>query len=142
MPSADAPTVGRVISKVASAPEEPERLSGARALELLLQLLLATEQSVAGHAAVLEHDLGCLRGADPELGLLLAEREAGVVLGDDEGRLAAVAEVRVDGRDDDRDVGDAAVGDEGLGPVENPVFAVALGGRPAATSRPSPPEVR
>ena len=36
---------------------------------------------------------------------------------------------RVDGRDDDVHVGDPAVGDEDLGPVEHPLVAVALGGR-------------
>ena len=49
--------------------------------------------------------------------------------GDDERGLAAVAELGVDGGDDDGDVGDAAVGDEDLGAVEDPLVAVALGGR-------------
>ena len=40
-----------------------------------------------------------------------------------------MAEVRVDGRDHDGHVGDAAVRDEGLGAVQDPVVAVALGGR-------------
>ena len=44
MPSAEAPTVGRVISKVASAPEAPGALARAGALELALQLLLAAQQ--------------------------------------------------------------------------------------------------
>ena len=39
-----------------------------------------------------------------------------------------VAELRVDGGDDDVDVGDAAVGDEDLGPVQDPFVAVALRG--------------
>ena len=59
-------------------------------------------------------------------------RRPGVSLGDDERGLAAVAELRVDGGDDDVDVGDPAVGDEDLGPVQDPLVAVALGGGPQA----------
>ena len=104
-------------------------LAGPSALELALQLLLAAEQVVARNAAVLEHDLGGLRRADAELGLLVTELQPGVVAGDDERCLPAVAERGVDGGDDHGHVGDAAVGDEGLGPVQDPVVAVALRGR-------------
>ena len=45
MPSAEAPTVGRVISKVASAPDGPRALARAGPLELPLELLLAAEQA-------------------------------------------------------------------------------------------------
>jgi len=69
-----------------------------------------------------------VRSADPELGLLLALAQAGGVLADDEGGLAAGPQRRVDGGDDDVDVGDAAVGDEDLGPVEDPLVAVLGGG--------------
>jgi hypothetical protein len=81
------------------------------------------------HADAVEHELGRLGGADPELVLLLAHAEAGRVLLHDERRLAAVAEVAVDRRDDHVDVGDPAVGDEDLRAVEQPVVAVAPGGR-------------
>ena len=129
MPSAEAPTSGRVISKVASASAAARLLAFAAPLQLALQLLLAAEQVLDRDPAVVEHDLGGVRGADPELGLLLALAQAGGALGDDEGGLAAGAELRVDGGDDDVDVGDAAVGDEDLGPVEDPLVAVAPGGR-------------
>src|SRR5687768_17676173 len=51
---------------------------------------------------LLEDDLRGVRGADADLRLLLALAQAGGALGDDEGCLAAVAELGVDGRDDDR----------------------------------------
>ncbi len=127
MPSAEAPTSGRVISKVASASAPPRDFWPERPRsQLLLQLLLAAEQVLDRDAAVVEDDLGRVRGADAELGLLLALAQAGGVLADDEGGLAAGAERRVDGGDDDVDVGDAAVGDEDLGAVEDPLVAVAL----------------
>jgi hypothetical protein len=82
MPSAEAPTSGRVISKVASAPEEPAGgLARARALELLLELVHAAQQVVDRDPAVVEDDLGRLRRADAELVLLLAHGAARRVLG-------------------------------------------------------------
>ena len=129
MPSAEAPTVGPRDLEGRQRARRLGALARARALELALQLLLAAQQRVAGNAAVLEHDLGRLRRADAELRLLVAELQPGVVLRDDEGGLAAVAELGVDGRDHDGDVRDAAVRDEGLGAVQDPVVAVALGGR-------------
>ena len=51
------------------------------------------------------------------------------VLADHEGGLTAGAEGGVDGGDDDVDVSDTAIGDENLGAVEDPLIAVALGGR-------------
>jgi hypothetical protein len=53
----------------------------------------------------------------------------GVSLPTTKGGLAAGAEAGVDGGDDDVDVGDAAVGDEDLGAVEDPLVAVAFRGR-------------
>src|SRR5690349_21443502 len=76
-------------------------------LELLLELVHASEQVVERDAHVLEHDLGGLRSADAELVLLLALREARRSTRDDERCLAAVAELGVDGRDDHVHVGDA-----------------------------------
>ena len=128
MPSAEAPTSGRVISKVASA-SAPRDFFPCGPAAASLQLLLAAEQVLDRDAAVLEDHLGGVRGADAELRLLLALAQAGGALADDEGGLAAGAEGRVDGGDDDVDVGDAAVGDEDLGPVEDPLVAVALRGR-------------
>ena len=128
MPSAEAPTSGRVISKVASAFEErPVDSPGARSLELALELLVAAQQVVHRHAAVLEDELGGLRRADAELRLLLAHRETGGVPRYDERRVAAVAEILVDGCDDDGHVGDAAVRDEDLGAVQDPLVAVEHG---------------
>src|SRR6185503_18590806 len=100
-------------------------LPAAGALQLALELVEAAEQVIHGHAHVLEHDLGGLRGADAELVFLLAHGQAGRALLDHERGLAAVAERRVDGRDDDVDVGDAAVGDEDLGAVQDPLVALA-----------------
>jgi hypothetical protein len=69
-----------------------------------------------------------VRGADPELLLFLALLDPFAVLaGDDERRLPADPELRVDGRDDDVDVRDAAVGREDLLSVEDPAVVNALG---------------
>ena len=64
----------------------------------------------------------------PSLSSFLPCEKPGVPFGDDEGRLAAVAQLGVDGGDDHGHVGDAAVGDEDLGAVEDPLVAVELGG--------------
>jgi hypothetical protein len=58
----------------------------------------------------------------------VAELQAGVVAGHDERGLAPVPELRVDRRDHHGDVGDTAIGDEGLGAVQDPVVTVALRG--------------
>ena len=132
MPSAEAPTIGRVSSKVASALEPRDGLAAAGALELALELLHAAEQVLERDPAVLEHDLGGVRGADADLRLLLALAQARGALLDHERGLAAVAELGRDVGDDDVDVGDPAVGDEDLGAVEDPLVAVALRGRAQA----------
>jgi hypothetical protein len=59
-------------------------------------------------------------GADPVLLELLSLAEALRAGRDDEAGVTAGLELGVDGGDDDVDVGDAAVGDPGLGPVEHP----------------------
>src|SRR5207247_1032058 len=79
----------------------------ARALELSLELLVPAEQLLERYAAVIEDHLGGMGGADSELRLLLALAQSGRALRHDERRLAAVAERRVDRRDDDVDVRDA-----------------------------------
>ena len=104
------------------------RLAAARPVELALELLHPAEQVLERNPAVLEDDLGGVRGADADLRLLLALAHAGRPLLDDERGLAAVAELGGDVGDDDVDVGDPAVGDEDLGAVEDPLVAVALGG--------------
>jgi hypothetical protein len=107
----------------------PRRLARPRALEPPLQAIEPAEQVVHRHADVVEDKLGGLRRADPELVLLLAHAEPGRALLHDERRLSAVAELGVDGRDDHVHVGDAAVRDEDLRAVEDPVVAVATRGR-------------
>ena len=127
MPIADAPTIGRVSSNVASAPEARPDDSPERARSSLRSSFsIPPSRFSSGDAAVLEDHLGGVRGADAELRLLLALLDARRPLPDDERGLPAVAELGVDGGDDDVDVGDAAVGDEDLGPVEHPLVAVAL----------------
>ena len=64
----------------------------------------------------------------PSLSSFLPCERPGVSFSHDERGLAAVAELGVDGGDDDGDVGDAAVGDEDLGAVEDPLVAVELRG--------------
>ena len=90
----------------------------------LCESLLAAEQLIAGHAAVLEDDLAGVRGAAAELVELAQHRQPRRALGDDEHALPAVAGLGIDGRDDDVHVGDAAVADEDLLPVDDPVAAV------------------
>ena len=100
--------------------------------QLRVELVDPAEQVVERDPAVLEDQLGGLGGADSDLRLLLAHPQARRVLGDDEGGLTAMAEVGVDGGDDHVDVGDPAVGDEDLGPVQDPFVAVSPGGGPQA----------
>ena len=77
-------------------------------------------RQLPGHAAVVEDDLGRVAGADAVLLELLALADAGRAGRDDEGRVAAGAELRLDGEHEDVHVGDAAVGDPGLRAVEHP----------------------
>ena len=81
------------------------------------------------HAAVLEDQLGGVRGAHAELVLLAPGAEARRPALDDERRDALLARRAVGHRHDHRGVGDAAVGDEVLRAVEHPVLAVAHRGR-------------
>ena len=103
-------------------------LAGAGALELLVELVHAAQQLVVRDAAVLQDHLGGVAGADADLGLLVALAQARGLGADHERGLAAVAELGVDGGDDHVHVGDAAVGDEDLGAVQDPLVAVELGG--------------
>src|SRR5213078_944816 len=100
------------------------RLAGPGALQLALELVHAAEQVVERDAAVLEDHLGGVRGPDAELGLLLALLEARRSLRHDERRLTAVAECWIHSCDDDVDIGDSAVGDEDLRPVQDPLVAI------------------
>ena len=92
--------------------------------QLLVELFLAPEQVGRRHAALLEHDLGRVAGADAHLLELLAHADARGALGHDEGGLAAGPQLGVDRRDDDVQVRDAPVGDPGLGAVEDPLVAL------------------
>src|SRR5215210_6227158 len=102
----------------------PRALAGPGPLELALELLHAAEQMIGGHPAVLEDDLGRVGGPDPKLRLLLALAEPGRPLGHDERGLAPRPQLGIDRGDHHVDVGDPAVGDEDLGPVEDPLVAV------------------
>ena len=120
MPIACAPTVGRLASKVCIAACDFGALALAHAGEALVELLLAAEQAGARDAAVVEVDVGGVRGAQAvllDLGALLAALGPGR---DDEGGVAARAELAVDRGDHDVDVGDAAVGRPGLLAVDAP----------------------
>ena len=98
--------------------------------QAFVELLFAAQQAGARDAAVVEVDVGGVRGAQAvllDLGALLA---AGGVRRDHEGGVAARAELAVDRGDDDVDVGDAAVGRPGLLAVDHPLVLglVVLGG--------------
>ena len=129
MPSAEAPTSGRVISKVARAsaerdfcPERPRSSFFCSFSSPPSRFSTGIRQSSRTISAVCEARI-------PSLLSFLPWAQAGRALLDHERRLAAGAELGVDGGDDHVDVGDAAVGDEDLGPVQDPLVAVALGGR-------------
>ena len=92
--------------------------------DAVLETVDAAEQLLARDAAVLAHDLCGVRSAAAELVELAQHREAGGALGDDERALAAVPRVGIDGGDHDVHVGDAAVTDEHLVAVNDPVAAV------------------
>ena len=120
MPIACAPTDGRVVSKAASAawPVRVPALAGPG--EPLLQLLATAEHQTAGHADVVEDDLGRVAGTDAQLAELGPHRQAPRAAGHHEGRLAPGAERRVDGGHDHVDIRDPAVRDPGLDPVQHP----------------------
>src|SRR3954470_21915956 len=107
---AEAPTSGRVISNVASAPDAlpvdwPERARSSLASSFSLppsRYSPGMRQSSNTTSPVRDARI-------PELVLLLPCRQARRVLGDDERRLPAVAQRRIDSRDDHVDIGDAAV---------------------------------
>ena len=86
-----------------------------------VELLLAAEEATARHPAVVEDDLGRVRGADAHLLELLTLGDARRSLGHHEAGLAAAPERRIDGEHQDVGVGDAAVGDPGLRAVEDPL---------------------
>ena len=100
-----------------------ERLHG----DLEAGTLLA-EHTVLGDHAVLENQVAGGTAADTHLLLVLALREAGVGILDDESgnllhRAAALVRGLAGDGDDHEGVGDVAVGDEALGTVEDVVLA-------------------
>ena len=130
MPSAEEPTSRAGQLERGERVRRPARgLARARALELAVQLVHAPEQVLDGDPAVLEDDLGGMRGTDADLRLLLALAQPGRALADHERGLAAMAELRVDRGHDDVNVSDPAIGDEDLGAVQDPLIAVELRGR-------------
>ncbi len=84
----------------------------------------------AGTRTSVEDQLARRRGADPELVLALAERDAGAIGLDEERRRAPGAPGRVGHRDDGVDLRLAAVGDPLLGAVEDVLVAVLPSPRP------------
>ena len=130
MPSAEAPTSGRVISKVARASAERDFWPERPRSSFFCQLLLAAEQVLGRDPAVRRGSTSAVCEARiPSLVSFLPWLRPGVSLPITKEAWPRVPSVGVDGGDDDVDVGDAAVGDEDLGPVEDPLVAVALGGR-------------
>ena len=96
----------------------------------------------ARHAAVLEDELGRVRRAHAELVLLLSRAEARRPPLDHEGGDALLARGAIGHRHDHRGVGDAAVGDEVLRAVQDPVAPVAAPRSCACRRRPSPSRAR
>ena len=96
-------------------------------------LALLAEQVLRGDADVLEGEFARVRGVHPHLLQLAGDAEALDLLAllvtyvDDEEADPVVAGVRVGLGHQDDVVGAQAVGDEGLGAVDHPLVAVALG---------------
>ena len=121
-------------------PDGLRRGAQARALERAQgdrqPLALGADQVGRGHAHVLEDRRAGRRALDAELVLELADREALAVGLDDEGAQAPV--LAVGDREDDVEVRDARVRDPVLGAVDDPLVAVADGGRAHATAASEP----
>ena len=125
MPSAWAATIGRVCSKAPSVAERAGRVALARLLQPVLQRVVAAQQMVGRNPAALELQLRGVRRAAAELLELAHHLQPGRPAGHHEQRLAAVAELGVDGGVDHVHVGDPAVADPDLVAVDDPVVAVA-----------------
>src|SRR5712691_11796132 len=97
--------------------------------QLRLELFHPAEDVFERDPAVLEQHLGGVRGADAHLPFLLALADALGAGRNDEARLPAGPQLRFNGSDDDMDVGDAAVGDEDLLAVDDPVAVLPDGAR-------------
>ena len=98
-------------------------LAGAGPGQALVELLLAAEEQPARDADVVEDHLGGVRGPDAHLLELLAHGQPLGARRHDEAGLAPALELGVDRGHHHVDVGDATVGDPGLGPVEHPLVA-------------------
>ena len=112
-------TIGRVLSNVCIAPAKPLRVS----------ISGLPSRFSLGHAAVLEHEVGGVRGADPELVLEPLELETGVGALDHERLDRRPPLGPVERRPDDDQLGSVAGGDEDLRAVEDVLVAVEAGGR-------------
>ena len=126
--------LGVVVGEVGRALRDPDGLRGraqARALERpqgdRQPLALLADQVRRRDAHVVEHRRAGRRALDAELVLELAHREALAIGLDDEGAHAPV--LAVGHREHDVEVGDAGVRDPVLGAVDDPLVAVADGGR-------------
>ena len=95
------------------------------ARHLGLQLLHAAKQIRHRHPQILEDDLGGVAGPDAELLVLRTLAQPFCALVDDERGVTPVTQFWVNRRHDDVHVGDAPIGDEALGAVDDPVVAVA-----------------
>ena len=89
----------------------------------VLQTFGFGQDVVGGDPAVLEAQLRCHRGTERELAVLVARGEPGCALFDQESAHAVFGL-----GPNHRDVGQGAVGDPLLGPVQDPLVAVAAGG--------------
>src|SRR4051812_35385635 len=96
-------------------------LALARLRHALVKLLLPAEQAAAGDAAVVEEDVGGVRGAQAVLLDLGAHLHALGARWDDEGGLAAGLQLGIDRRDHDVHVRDAAVRRPRLLSVQDPL---------------------
>src|SRR3954469_305110 len=93
----------------------------------LVALAWLTENVLFGHAAVFENQFASRRGADAELIFLLADRESGAIVFDEERGDSLVSGAGVERGEQDEEPGFFAVGDPELAAVEY-VFGAFEGG--------------
>ena len=129
MPSADAPTIGRVISNVASALEEPAFWPERARSSLRLSLSIPPRSCSTGMRQSSSTTSAVCEARMPIFVSLLPWRRPGVPLPITKEAWPRCPSSGSTMRDHHVDVGDAAVGDEDLGAVQDPLVAVEPRGR-------------
>ena len=126
MPSAEAPTSGRVISNVASASAPRDFFPSRPRCSFFSSFSSPPSRFSAGMRQSSRMISAVWEARMPSFDSFLPWLRPGVSLPMTNEAWPRVPRLGVDGGDNDVDVGDATVGDEDLGAVEDPLVAVAL----------------